>query len=113
MPRGVVATRSGPLLASVDCLHVLVHGESGHGARPHLARDPIPVAAEIVTALHTTVTRQFDINSFHTPELNNLVHEKRKGGLGIRLVKSIMDNVEYFSRDGKNICRLTKTVSSI
>jgi amidohydrolase len=59
--RGVVATRPGPLLASVDCLRVVVHGESGHGARPHLARDPIPVAAEIVTALHTTVTRQFDV----------------------------------------------------
>jgi len=59
--RGVVATRPGPLLASVDRLHVVVRGASGHGARPHLARDPIPVAAEIVTALHTTVTRQFDI----------------------------------------------------
>lgn len=52
----------------------------------------------------------FDINQFHTPELNNLVHEKRKGGLGIRLVKSIMDNVEYFARNGKNVCRLTKNV---
>jgi hippurate hydrolase len=59
--RGVVATRPGPLLASVDRLHVVVHGESGHGARPHLARDPVPVAAEIVTALHTAVTRRFDI----------------------------------------------------
>jgi amidohydrolase len=59
--RGVVATRPGPLLASVDRLHVVVHGESGHGARPHLASDPVPVAAEIVTALHTAVTRRFDI----------------------------------------------------
>lgn len=53
----------------------------------------------------------FDINQYHTPELNNLVHDKRKGGLGIRLVKSIMDNVEYFARNGKNVCRLTKSVS--
>lgn len=54
----------------------------------------------------------FDINSFQMPGLDNLVHEKRKGGLGIRLVKSIMDNIEYFNRDGKNICRLTKTVQN-
>jgi serine/threonine-protein kinase RsbW len=52
----------------------------------------------------------FDINQFHTPELDNLVHEKRKGGLGIRLVKSIMDSIEYTTRNGKNVCRLTKTV---
>ncbi len=50
----------------------------------------------------------FDINEFHEPELDNLVHQKRKGGLGIRLVKAIMDNVEYLRRNEKNVCRLTK-----
>lgn len=52
----------------------------------------------------------FDINQFAEPDLDNLVHEKRKGGLGIRLVKSIMDKVEYQRRSGKNVCRLTKQV---
>jgi serine/threonine-protein kinase RsbW len=52
----------------------------------------------------------FDINQFSEPDLGNLVHEKRKGGLGIRLVKSIMDKIEYQSRDGKNVCRLTKNI---
>jgi serine/threonine-protein kinase RsbW len=52
----------------------------------------------------------FDINQFSEPELGNLVHEKRKGGLGIRLVKSIMDKIEYQQTSGKNICRLIKKV---
>jgi serine/threonine-protein kinase RsbW len=52
----------------------------------------------------------FNINDFHTPALDSLIHEKRKGGLGIRLVKSIMDEVEYLIREGKNVCRLTKSV---
>jgi serine/threonine-protein kinase RsbW len=52
----------------------------------------------------------FDINQFAEPDLGNLVNEKRKGGLGIRLVKSIMDKIEYQSRSGKNICRLVKNV---
>jgi len=52
----------------------------------------------------------FDINQFSEPDLGNLVHEKRKGGLGIRLVKSIMDRVEYQKRSGKNVCRLIKKV---
>lgn len=50
----------------------------------------------------------FDINDFSEPSLDNIIHEKRKGGLGIRLVKSIMDKVEYQSRKGKTVCRLTK-----
>ena len=52
----------------------------------------------------------FDINQFSEPALNNIVHEKRKGGLGIRLVKSIMDKIEYQKRGDKNVCRLTKSV---
>ncbi|MFZ6012629.1 MAG: ATP-binding protein [Bacteroidota bacterium] len=52
----------------------------------------------------------FDINQFSEPDLGNLVHEKRKGGLGIRLVKSIMDKVEYQNLSGKNVCRLIKKV---
>jgi len=52
----------------------------------------------------------FDINQFNEPGMDNLVHEKRKGGLGIRLVKSIMDKIEYKTEGGKNICRLTKLV---
>jgi serine/threonine-protein kinase RsbW len=53
----------------------------------------------------------FDINQFQEPAIGNLIHEKRKGGLGIRLVKSIMDRIEYLSRNGKNVCRLTKKIS--
>ncbi|MBL7849728.1 MAG: ATP-binding protein [Cyclobacteriaceae bacterium] len=52
----------------------------------------------------------FDINKFSEPSLDNLVHEKRKGGLGIRLVKSIMDDVEYLTRNGRFVCRLSKEV---
>lgn len=52
----------------------------------------------------------FDINQFSEPELKNLIHDKRKGGIGIRLVKSIMDKIEYTTEGGRNICRLTKTV---
>jgi amidohydrolase len=59
-PLGVWSGRAGPLMAGCDQLRVRVIGAGGHGARPHLARDPIPVACEMVTALQTMVTRQFD-----------------------------------------------------
>jgi serine/threonine-protein kinase RsbW len=55
----------------------------------------------------------FDINQFNEPALNNIIHEKRKGGLGIRLVKSIMDKVEYKKLRGRNICRLTKSLHTL
>lgn len=61
LPFGTVATRAGTLLSAVGRLEVRVIGEGGHGSRPARARDPVPVLAEIVLALQTMVTRQFDI----------------------------------------------------
>jgi hippurate hydrolase len=55
---GRVATRPGPLLAAGDVFSIDLQGKGGHAAQPHLARDPIPAACEIVTALQSVVTRQ-------------------------------------------------------
>jgi hippurate hydrolase len=59
-PHGLVAGRSGPLLAAADQLDIVVTGRGGHASMPHQTRDPVPVACEIVTALQALLTRQFD-----------------------------------------------------
>jgi hippurate hydrolase len=61
LPRGIVGCRPGPMLSASDALMVTVRGVGGHGAMPHRAKDPVPVAAEMVGALQTLVTRQHDI----------------------------------------------------
>lgn len=61
LPCGLIACRAGTILAAGDSVQVTVHGRGGHGSMPHLAADPISVAAEIVLALQLMVTRQFDI----------------------------------------------------
>ena len=61
LPRGVFATRRGPLMAASAGLFVTVRGVGGHASRPHAVADPIVVAAEMVIALQTMVTRQFDV----------------------------------------------------
>ena len=44
-PAGVVAFRPGPMLASADRIAATVRGRGGHASTPHLALDPITVAA--------------------------------------------------------------------
>jgi len=61
LPAGLVISRAGTMLAAADTVHITVHGRGGHGSMPHLAADPVPVAAEIVLALQAMVTRQFDV----------------------------------------------------
>lgn len=57
LPVGTVGVASGPFWAAVDDLSLTVHGKSGHGAMPHQAVDAIVVAAQVVTALQTVVSR--------------------------------------------------------
>lgn len=58
--KGVCGFCYGPAQASCDFFYVTVTGAGTHGARPHLGHDPIPVAAEIVSALQTLVSRRVD-----------------------------------------------------
>lgn len=53
--------KPGVMMAASDELRVTVHGTGGHGASPHLAHDPVPAMAEMITALQVLVTRQFDV----------------------------------------------------
>jgi hippurate hydrolase len=60
-PAGSVALRGGAMLASADRIVATVRGRGGHASTPHLAVDPITVAAEFVLALQTAVTRRVDV----------------------------------------------------
>ncbi|MGH9170714.1 MAG: M20 metallopeptidase family protein [Acidimicrobiales bacterium] len=59
--RGIFSTRPGTLMASAAALRVRVHGRGGHASAPHRTVDPVPVIAELVTALQAFVTRRFDV----------------------------------------------------
>ena len=58
---GSAVTRSGPMMASASGLRMRVKGSGGHPAFPHHAIDPIPVAAEIVLALQSFVSRRIPV----------------------------------------------------
>jgi serine/threonine-protein kinase RsbW len=92
------------------CSNLMIHA---HQCNPdhHLEMSiDVPQQGKVVFEIMDD-GEMFDINRFHEPDLGNLIHEKRKGGLGIRLVKSIMDEVQYTTRGGRNVCRLSKKVS--
>ncbi|MBT8431834.1 MAG: amidohydrolase, partial [Altererythrobacter sp.] len=60
---GVLAGRSGPLMAAADQFTIKVTGQGGHASMPHDCVDPIPGAAAIVSAIQAMVTRRFNAAS--------------------------------------------------
>jgi hippurate hydrolase len=80
-PTGAFTTKGGTMMASADEIHVTVLGMGGHGSQPHTAKDPIPVAAEMVSALQLMITRSFDafdpvvitVGQFHAGTKANII----------------------------------------
>ncbi|MGE0482051.1 MAG: M20 family metallopeptidase [Phycisphaerae bacterium] len=57
LPAGVVAARGGPFMAAVNGLEIVVRGQGGHAAMPENTVDPVLVAAQIIVALQSVVSR--------------------------------------------------------
>jgi amidohydrolase len=55
---GQVGVRDGAIFASADEFQVEIQGRGGHGALPHQALDPVPIASLVVLALQTLVSRE-------------------------------------------------------
>lgn len=52
----------------------------------------------------------FDLNSYKEPEIEELVTKGYKGGMGLRLVKKLMDRVEVEYHDSQSTWRLYKGI---
>jgi amidohydrolase len=82
-PRGMIASRPGPLMAASDGVFVTVKGRGGHGSTPHVSRDPIAAACEMVTSLQVAMTRTMDafaphvltVGSIHGGTKRNIIPE--------------------------------------
>jgi len=57
---GQVVAQAGPLAASTDTFRITLRGRGGHGARPHLAVDPVVGAGALIMAVQTIVSRRLD-----------------------------------------------------
>src|SRR5690242_1577023 len=58
LPAGTIAIMPGPMMASVDQFEITIVGRGGHAAAPHQAIDPVLVAAHVITALQSLVSRR-------------------------------------------------------
>ncbi len=58
LPRGCLGYREGMISAGGESLDLVVRGIGGHAAHPESARDPVVLAAQIILALQTIVSRE-------------------------------------------------------
>lgn len=107
---GLNETDQNAIVLAVDevCANIIIHSECDSGEKIELSVEwkGHNLIFEIINKGNTS----FDINAYTGPELDEIIQSKRKGGVGILLVKKIMDKIEIFSSNGTNVCRLYKTI---
>jgi serine/threonine-protein kinase RsbW len=88
------------------CANLIIHS---HGCNPmdHIQLE-VKDSPEKMTFEISDQGEAFNILEYEAPDLKKVMVEKRKGGLGIILVKKIMDEIEFESKNGTNTCRLIK-----
>jgi len=57
LPAGTIGVNPGPMMAAADRIEITIQGRGGHAAHPYLAIDPVLVAAHIITAAQSLVSR--------------------------------------------------------
>lgn len=115
LPTGLIGSKPGAFMASVDNFDITVWGKGGHASSPHHALDPVPIACEIVLALQSAVTRR--VNAFEPVVLtvakmragttNNVIPENALLQGTLRTVSESSRKVakEAIDRVAKNIAK--------
>ena len=111
IPAGTFTTKGGTMMASSDELHVTVIGMGGHGSQPHTAKDPIPVAAEMVSALQLMITRSFDafdpvvitVGQFHAGTKANIIPDTAEFQATIRTFSA--ENRNRIQAEAVRLCK--------
>jgi hippurate hydrolase len=111
MPAGTVGYREGYALANVDSVDITIRGAGGHGAYPHTTKDPIVIAAEVVLALQTIVSREVapidpavvTVGSFHGGTKHNIIPDEAQLQLTVRsykpeVRKQVLDAIERITK---------------
>jgi amidohydrolase len=84
IPLGEVICRSGPLQAAADFFQITIQGQGGHAAKPHLTKDSVVIAAQLILNLQQIVSRRIDplesavltIGSFEGINAFNVIADK-------------------------------------
>jgi serine/threonine-protein kinase RsbW len=100
------------MVLAVDevCANIIIHG---HEQQPEYKVSlTVEINQEQVVFEIIDFGHAFDIVSYKTPELDELIKNQNKGGIGIMLVKKIMDKIEFIPGQDKNVLILSKKRSN-
>lgn len=99
------------MILAVDeiCANLIIHANNCDPTHQlNIAVDVIPGTKVVFTIKDKG--RTFDFGNYREPSMDEIVSSRKKGGLGLMLVRRIMDDIEFTTEKNYNICRLVKNL---
>lgn len=109
---GKVGFVSGYARASASSVDITIRGVGAHGSRPNEAKDPIVIAAQVILALQTIVSREnspldpavVTVGSIHGGSARNIIPDEVRLQLTVRAYKeevrkNILASIERIARN--------------
>lgn len=110
--KGLSEVVQNQLILAVEevCSNLIIHS---HGCNPqdHILLTVSFSQGKIIFEIYDS-GQAFNILEYSAPDITEVIKKKRKGGLGILLVRKIMDKIEFESKNSQNVCRLVKELNS-
>jgi len=104
------ACNANLLVLAIDelCANLMIHS---HQCNPS---DLIEVRItndqyNFVFEIHDQSNDTFNLLEYKIPDMKQIIKDKKNGGIGLILVKKIMDDIQFEKRGEHNICRLYKS----
>ncbi len=99
------------MVLAVDevCANIIIHGHPSD--QEDYVKINIDFTKEGIWFEIVDTGAAFDIMKYNEPILEDLIKNKQKGGVGIMLVKKIMDKIEFTASARKNTLKLYKQVT--
>ena len=92
--------------------NVILHAYGDHGLEGPITVDTQVKDDELIVSLHDRGA-PFDPATVPTPDLTSPVEERVTGGLGLYLMRKLMDRVDFhFDSDGSNVLTMAKRLPS-
>ena len=91
-------------------INVIAHGYEDDGE--HQIHVRLALDGDVLTIQVEDDGRAFDLAGQPSPNLDLPIDERRIGGLGIHIVRSLTETIEHRRVDERNVVTLTKRVST-
>jgi serine/threonine-protein kinase RsbW len=105
---------AGEMVLAVDeiCANLMIHSHNCDPKKHIGVKVKVSKGKEVIFEI-TDYGVGFNFCRYKEPSLEDIIKEKKKGGVGLILVKRIMDRMEFVRKANRNIYRMVKKLDTV